>query len=301
MIFGFLNNSQKKAKTEKNFMYFNTGPIYLIVGIVIATVCAQAIFFLVKAYREGLRIGMTKETLNKAVVSSAVFSVLPSTGILATMFGLIKYLGIPFSWLRLSVIGSLMYELTAADAAAQQATGKALSSAEITPEIFVTIAIVMSVGIILGEILCIIGLKKYSEILKKPRNKTAADINADNERVGPETWNASDFKTSETVAKKKKADLGEIGGVVTAAVFIALCGAYIGGAIGEAFGGFHIDSYTSVIPFISMLVSVGCMAILYHMQKKRAWLKSFSLSISMLVGMVSAVPASLVLGTIFGA
>ncbi|MDR1906593.1 MAG: DUF5058 family protein [Clostridiales bacterium] len=282
-------------------MYFNTGPIYLIVGIVIATVCAQAIFFLVKAYREGLRIGMTKETLNKAVVSSAVFSVLPSTGILATMFGLIKYLGIPFSWLRLSVIGSLMYELTAADAAAQQATGKALSSAEITPEIFVTIAIVMSVGIILGEILCIIGLKKYSEILKKPRNKTAADINADNERVGPETWNASDFKTSETVAKKKKADLGEIGGVVTAAVFIALCGAYIGGAIGEAFGGFHIDSYTSVIPFISMLVSVGCMAILYHMQKKRAWLKSFSLSISMLVGMVSAVPASLVLGTIFGA
>jgi hypothetical protein len=297
-------------------MNLNAGVIYLIVGIVIAVVCGQAIFFLVKAYREGLRIGMSKETLNKAITSSAVFSILPSLGILATMFGLIKFLGIPFSWLRLTVIGSLMYELTAADAAASEAAGASLDKAVITPEVFVTIAIVMSVGIILGGILCIIGLKKYSNVLKKNTNpkienqtesQTNGILETDNSGLESQTNGISKtdnqadevLKTENSELKKKKFNFSEIGNIASASIFIALCSAYIGGAIGRAFGGFHIDAYTSVVPFIAMLIAVGCMAVLTKLQKKHAWLQSFSLSFSMLVGMVSAVPVSLVLGAVF--
>ncbi|MDR2091323.1 MAG: DUF5058 family protein [Clostridiales bacterium] len=344
-------------------MDLNAGIIYLIVAVVIAVVCAQAVFFLVKAYREGVRIGMSKETLNKAITSSAVFSVLPSLGILVTMFGLIKFLGIPFSWLRLTVIGSLMYEITAADTAAAAATGENLADAVITPEAFVTIAIVMSVGIILGGILCVVGLKKYSGVLKKitTNSENRADSQAGGQTGGDNVIVSNEINYSEnrtadgnavnmscsegrTVgenaarvnylegqavgenaasvnysqgqavenkavggtgggneppAKKKKVNFSEIGNLISTAVFIALCSAYIGGAIGQAFGGFHIDSYTSVVPFISMLIAVGCMAVITKLQKKHAWLQSFSLSFSMLVGMISAVPVSLILGAIF--
>ncbi|MDR3263038.1 MAG: DUF5058 family protein [Clostridiales bacterium] len=303
-------------------MNLNSGIIYLIAGTVMAVVFAQAVFFLIKAYREGLKIGMSKDALNKAITSSAVFSILPSLGILVTMFGLIKFLGIPFSWLRLSVIGSLMYETVAADAAAQAAAGTSLANAQMTPEIFVTIALVMSVGIILGGIVCIFGLKKYSALIKKARPDGTETQNDNEANTAPAVQNAfnaekqtditapavqnalnTEAQTDAAVLtkpSKKKLNVGEIGNLISAAVFIALCSAYIGGAVGKAFGGFRIDTYTSVIPFISMLVAVACMAVLMKLQKKRAWIQSFALSISMLVGMVSAIPVSFALGALFG-
>jgi hypothetical protein len=296
-------------------MNLNAGVIYLIVSIVIAVVLAQAIFFLLKAYKEGLRIGMSREMLNKAITSSAVFSILPSLGILVTMFGLIKFLGIPFSWLRLTVIGSLMYEITAADAASVAAAGAELSKAEMTPEVFVTIAVVMSVGIILGGFICVAGLKKYSQFIKNKTGGGQTDKTDKTDGIGPadkpenigdetqkEILTASEKVGENTAAapkKKKKINAAELGNLISASVFIGLCSAYIGGAIGEAFGGFHIDAYTSVVPFLSMLFAVACMAVLTKLQDKHAWLQSFSLSFSMLAGMMSAVPISIVLGAIF--
>jgi hypothetical protein len=285
----------------------------------------------------------------------------------------------------LSVVGSLTYELTAANAASEAAAGKSLADAVITPEVFVTIAIVMSIGIILGGVLCVVGLKKYSGVLKKKTGQNVANqtdgalvdeavgLNLENREeilkgeaenldlkaqngvlksgaVGSDLRNNADAlkaggfdlrnnadslkavglnlennadalkggaenldlnsqnanaaadgeaKADDPKQKKKKFNFADIGNIVSASVFIAMCSAYIGGAIGRAFGGFHIDSYTSVVPFISMLIAVGCMAILTKMQKKHAWLQSFTLSFSMLLGMVSAVPVSLILGAIF--
>jgi hypothetical protein len=207
-----------------------------------------------------------------------------------------------------------MYELTAADAASTAAAGTSLDGAVITPEVFVTIAIVMSVGIVLGGILCVIGLKKYSGILKgKPRSD--ADNNAEgltetdsDISKGKIAYNAEGLTEADSVGvekqaaptkKKKKLNFSEMGNIVSASIFIALCSAYIGGAVGRAFGGFHIDSYTSVVPFVSMLIAVGCMAFIGRLQKKHAWLQSFSLSFSMLIGMISAIPVSLVLGAVF--
>jgi hypothetical protein len=295
---------------------FNAAAIYLIVIVVIAVVCAQAVFFLISAYKEGQKIGMSRAVLNKVITSSAVFSILPSVGILVTMFGLIEFLGIPFSWLRLNVIGSLMYELTAANAAAAEATGSALGAdSNITGSVFVTIALVMSIGIILGGLLCAFGLKRYSLILKggnkkdKPSAADAENGEATEYQSGAGIPQNADLENTQSpsgtenaapnVKKKKKLNLPELGNVVSTSIFIALCAAYMGGAIGQAFGGFHIDEYTSVVPFIAMLAAIGSMALITKAAKKREWLQSFSLSISMLVGMLSAIPVSLILGAIF--
>ncbi|MDR2046735.1 MAG: DUF5058 family protein [Clostridiales bacterium] len=294
-------------------MNLNAGTIYLIVGTVIAAVLMQAVVFLIRAYKEGVRIGMSREVLNKTITSSAVFSAMPSLGILVTMFGLIKFLGIPFSWLRLSVIGSLMYEITAANTAAEAAAGASLSNAEITPEVFVTIAVVMSVGIILGGILCIAGLKKYSALIKNKTTEKGETGDAEAGKLGAEAeknsknGSSGGMGTSGSAAgteadapkKKKKINVAEMGNLVSASIFIALCAAYVGGAVGEAFGGFHIDAYTSVVPFVCMLIAVACMAVLTKLQVKRTWIQSFSLSFSMLAGMISAVPVSLILGVMF--
>ena len=51
-----------------NFMAMaNSGMLYLIAGVVIAFVMILAAVFLVKAYREGVKIGMDKKKMHKAI------------------------------------------------------------------------------------------------------------------------------------------------------------------------------------------------------------------------------------------
>ena len=126
----------------------NSGVMYLIAGVVIAFVMLMAAVFLFKAYREGVRIGMDKKKLNKVLTSSIVFSVVPSIGILIGVITLAGSLGIPLPWLRLSVIGALHYEVMAADMAAKATGMQELAASAMTGESFVTIAFVMTVGII---------------------------------------------------------------------------------------------------------------------------------------------------------
>ena len=87
----------------------NSFPMYAVAFVVIAVVMLMAAFFLFKAYREGLKIGMEKKKLHKVLTSSVVFSIVPSIGILMGVITLAGSLGIPLPWLRLSVIGALHY------------------------------------------------------------------------------------------------------------------------------------------------------------------------------------------------
>lgn len=99
----------------------NSFPMYAVAFVVIAVVMLMAAFFLFKAYREGLKIGMEKKKLHKVLTSSVIFSIVPSIGILMGVITLAGSLGIPLPWLRLSVIGALHYETMAADTAAKAA------------------------------------------------------------------------------------------------------------------------------------------------------------------------------------
>ena len=126
--------------------------LFIIVGIIIAVVLGQSVFFLVKAIRRAKELGIKKETIRKTISSSAVFTIAPAVSVLVGVVVLSKALGIALPWLRLSVIGSITYENVAAQNALTAAN---LSGSEtITdPSIFVTVLFVMTVGIAAGLVL----------------------------------------------------------------------------------------------------------------------------------------------------
>ena len=96
----------------------NSLPFYLITGGVLLFILIMCVVFLVKSYRAGIAIGMDKKVMRRAIMSSATFSVLPGVSILLGVIALSGSLGVPLSWLRLSVVGALQYELNVAEIAA---------------------------------------------------------------------------------------------------------------------------------------------------------------------------------------
>ena len=91
--------------------------MYLLGGAVVVFVLAQSLFFLIRAWKQGKKIGLAESTMKKTVVSSALFSVAPAIAILATVLTLSGALGIVLPWIRLSVIGNITYEVPAAQSA----------------------------------------------------------------------------------------------------------------------------------------------------------------------------------------
>ena len=130
----------------------NSGTMYLICGVIVAFVALVSGVFLIRAWRAGIALGMDKARMKRAMTASATFSVLPSVGILLGVIALSGSLGIPWPWLRLSVIGALHYETQVAQAAAEQ-LGLQLSGEAMTAGGFSTIALLMSVCIMWGMIL----------------------------------------------------------------------------------------------------------------------------------------------------
>ena len=92
----------------------NAGSFYLIVASILAFITIMCFVFLIKSYRAGLKLGIDKKVLKKTMTASATFTMLPSISILLGVIALSGSLGVPFSWLRLSVVGALQYELNVA-------------------------------------------------------------------------------------------------------------------------------------------------------------------------------------------
>lgn len=148
---------------ESPFMY---GMALFIIGFVIV----ESVFFLVKAWKRGRQLGMSKETLKNTVISSSLFSVAPAISILATVIVLASALGIVLPWIRLSVLGNLLYETAAAETMLD-VLGSNLNT-EVTNEAdFAAISWVMTIGIVFGlflvTLLCPFLLKKFKKLMKK--------------------------------------------------------------------------------------------------------------------------------------
>lgn len=239
----------------------NSPAMYLICGGIVFIVALMCLFFMVRAYKAGKAIGMDTAKMKRAIIASATFAVLPSVGILLGVIALSGSLGIPLPWLRLSVIGALHYETQVAEAAAEQ-VGITLSAAQMTPEAFVTIALMMSFCIIWGMVLTIVFNKKYTERL------------------------------SGNSGKKGAPSFGGFGDKAMTAMFIGLVSAYIGSYIGDLVSGNGLFSFTGAwIPLAVSAVAGLVMAgfIWLSEKKKAAWVDSFSIAGSMLAAMASAV------------
>ena len=155
------------------FEQLNSGTMYLVCGAIVAFVAVVCAVFMVRAWRAGKALGMDTARMKRAMTASATFSFLPSVGILLGVIALSGSLGIPWPWLRLSVIGALHYETQVAQAAAEQ-LGQQLSAESMTADGFCTIALLMSVCIMWGMILMTVFGKRYLAKLSGGRKAESA-------------------------------------------------------------------------------------------------------------------------------
>ena len=92
----------------------NSIPMWIACGIPVILVIAQALIFAKKSYSAGKKIGLTEKQMKNAIKSSAITSIGPSIVILSGMLSLLITVGGPMAWMRLSLIGSVMFESIAA-------------------------------------------------------------------------------------------------------------------------------------------------------------------------------------------
>lgn len=252
----------------------NSWWMYLLGVLVVIFVLAGSLFFIFKAFKEAKKMNMDKKVLKKVIFNSAIFTILPSISILIGVVVLSGTLGVPLPWIRLSVIGALHYEGAAANAALD-----AFKTTEITNEVFVTIACVMTLGILTGPLFCLFGFKAYDK-------KVLAKAKVSEET--PSTEN-------ESVETKPKKNFGSI---LFNAVFIAMVSSFLAVDAVKIFKTGQTNengvSYTPIetyIPLIVIGVTFLSMFICDILERKfnQKWLSSFSLGLSMLIGMASAV------------
>lgn len=242
----------------------NSAPLFFICGGIIAFVAVLCAVFAVRAWRAGKALGIDPQKMKRVVLSSASFSVLPSVGILLGVIALSGSLGVPWPWLRLSVIGALHYETQVAQGAAEQLGMQTLSTAEMTPQRFVTIALLMSFCIIWGMLLSVFFNRKYSKKLK--------------------------------LGSASGSGAASFGDTAMTAMFIGLCSAYLGSYLGGFVSKNGLFTFTgSYVPIVVCAVSGASMALCLWLSKKphMAWLDSFSVALSMLLGMAGAVLCNL--------
>ncbi len=157
-----------------DFTDFRTSPVILAVALgVVVFVLAQSVFFLVKSWKKGKELGISIETLKNTAITSAVFTVAPAISILATVLVLANALGLILPWIRLTVIGNLAYETTAAQTALDF-WGATINSAVGDKQQFATIAWAMTLGsiapLILVPFLCKKLQKKVGDVVNKNEN-----------------------------------------------------------------------------------------------------------------------------------
>lgn len=243
----------------------NSPFMYMVCGSIVAFIAAVCVVFLVRAYRAGIAMGMDRTKLNRVIIASASFTVLPALAILLGVIALSGSLGVPWPWLRLSVIGALHYETQVASAAAEAMGMSSLSAAEMTAGSFSTICLLMSICIIWAPLLCVILNKRYSKKLSS---------------------------TDETGKRKENVFTAGFGDRAITAMFIGLVSAYIGSYIGEIVSGNGRFSFSgNWLPLAVAAVAALAMAGFVWLKEKKdaAWVESFSVCGSMLIAMAAAI------------
>jgi uncharacterized membrane protein YhdT len=229
--------------------------LFVLVAIIIAIVFGQSVFFLVKAWKRGVEIGMDKNKLRKIAVTATLFTVAPAVAIVISVIALSKQLGLALPWLRLSVVGSLSYEAIAAENTANAMKIDSLTALNASQ--FVTIALVMTASIMVGIWLVPVLCKKMQSgmINLEKRDKKWADV-------------------------------------FSSAMFIGMIAAFVGFVFCDVSGAFSGD-FTGLIPVCVMAVSAVVMMIcglLAGKFKQVHWISDYALPISLIAGMASAIP-----------
>jgi len=235
--------------------------IFVMVGLIIAAVVAQSVYFLLRALKRAKEKGMDMAKIKKTMISSAVFTIAPAVSILVGVVALSVSLGIPLPWLRLSVIGSLSYETIAAERALA-AFGIDLSQVITDPSVYVTVVWVMTFGIAAGLLLTPLLAKKIQNGMAKIEK--------------------SDKKWRE---------------IFTNAMFLGMISAFLGFVFCDVANVFKGDT-SGLIPVVVFFSSAIVMAVcgVCAIKLKQRWLNDYALPISLVCGMAIAIPVTAWLG-----
>jgi len=236
--------------------HINHPILYLLAGAIILAVLAQSLFFLAKAWKRGLQLGMEKAKLQRIAVTAAVFTVAPAVAIVISVMTLAKDLGVPLPWLRLSVVGSLSYETIAA-ANAESAMGLTFGQTSgLTATQYVTITLVMTLSILVGIWLVPLVGKKLQGGLSSLQQRD-------------QKW----------------------AGLFQDAMFVGMIAAFVGYVFCDV--SLVLEGDTSgLIPVCVMASSalVMCLCGLAVKKIKAPWISDYALPISLVAGMACAIP-----------
>lgn len=94
-----------------------SGLLYTAVIVAILLVAVGILYYFKICYSHAVACGVPRETLKAVIKSSVSFSILPSIAVVAGLITLVTVIGLPYAWLRLSVLGSVSYELMASNMA----------------------------------------------------------------------------------------------------------------------------------------------------------------------------------------
>lgn len=95
----------------------NSLPLWISVTAGLVIVVILTLYYLRVCWKKALKMGVEKEKLKAVVKSSVLFSIVPSVAVVAGLVTLVVVIGLPYGWFRLSVIGSVSYELMSANMA----------------------------------------------------------------------------------------------------------------------------------------------------------------------------------------
>lgn len=227
--------------------------MYIIGVIVVIFVIAQSLFFLIRAWKQGKKLGISTSVLKSTVTQSALFSIAPAISIVATVLTLSSALGIVLPWIRLTVIGAISYEVPAAESAMEALGYTGGLSTEITSPLgFSTAAWVMTLGSIMPLVIIPFALKKVQKGIGKAVSKNGAW--ADTMSAAAFIGLISAFISRAIVGKGDKAVLGDGAGILSVSALV-----------------------------ISMLVMLVFMKI--EEKKNIKWLQSLAMPLSMFIAM----------------
>ena len=229
----------------------NNSFMFVLVGGVILFVLAQSGFFLLKALRRAKELGIDKSAVKNTILSSGVFTIAPAVAILLGVIALSKSLGLAFPWLRLSVIGSLTYETSAA-ATAANALGESLSNTITNPLAFSAITWVVTIGSLFALLLVVLFTKRIETGLDKLR-----------------------------VKDKKWGDIFQSG------LFLGMISAFLGVVFADVRTG--IVGWIPVFVMLISAVIMAVCGLLYNKTKK-SWITDYALPVCMLGAMALSIP-----------
>lgn len=147
--------------------------LYFLVILGLIYIIFFAATFLKQSYKRCLELSIEKRVIQKVIKSTLIFTIVPSLAIVIGFYSLATVFGIAWPWWRLSVLGSVAYELMAADMAAKGMgyTSLAVMAEANDPEVFGAIMFVMSIGILGGFLVLLPFAKKMTTGLMAARVK----------------------------------------------------------------------------------------------------------------------------------